>query len=237
MDPGELADLTEIQQVLARYAVGMTKDDIESVMAVFTADGSYSAFGDTYSVMAAAGELSTVPLPEALGLGSGENLNEHVVGQRWPTIARRQEMLREAIQIIRELHTGELVDWKGEHFEVDSARIWDVPDVPVPIAAAVSGDRSVQTFAPLADHLIAVEPKKDLVDAWHDARRATGLPGDVRVIHRKVLKVLGILLPMQGGHPARSVALHKWHCVPPAAPDGKSCVSLLEGILTTSTLC
>jgi hypothetical protein len=47
---GELADLAEIQQVLARYAVGMTKDDIESVMAVFTPDGSYSAFGDTYSL-------------------------------------------------------------------------------------------------------------------------------------------------------------------------------------------
>ena len=64
-----------------------------------------------------------------LGVGSGENLNEHVVGKGWPTVARRQEMLREAIQIIRELFTGELVDWKGEYFEVDSARLWDVPDV------------------------------------------------------------------------------------------------------------
>jgi G6PDH family F420-dependent oxidoreductase len=117
-----------------------------------------------------------------LGLGSGENLNEHVVGKRWPTIVRRQEMLREAIQIIRELWTGDLVDWAGEHFEVDSARIWDIPDVPVAIAAAVSGRKSIETFAPIADHLIAVEPDKDLVDSWHDARRATGLPGDVRVV-------------------------------------------------------
>ncbi|MGY4647870.1 LLM class F420-dependent oxidoreductase [Mycobacterium sp. URHB0021] len=117
-----------------------------------------------------------------LGLGSGENLNEHVVGKRWPTVARRHEMLKEAIQIIRELLAGELVDWKGEHFEVDSARLWDIPEIPLPIAAAVSGSRSVGVFAPLADHLIAVQPDKDLVDAWHDARRATGLPGDVRVI-------------------------------------------------------
>jgi G6PDH family F420-dependent oxidoreductase len=117
-----------------------------------------------------------------LGLGSGENLNEHVVGKGWPTVTRRQEMLREAIQLIRELFTGEIVDWRGEHFQVDSARLWDVPDVPVAIAAAVSGERSVETFAPLADHLIAVEPDKDLVDAWHRARKATGLPGDVRVI-------------------------------------------------------
>jgi G6PDH family F420-dependent oxidoreductase len=117
-----------------------------------------------------------------LGVGSGESLNEHVVGQGWPAIARRQEMLREAIQIIRELFTGEVVDWRGEYFQVDSARLWDLPDVPVAIAAAVSGDRSVEMFAPLADHLIAVQPDRDLVDSWADARRATGLPGDVRVI-------------------------------------------------------
>ncbi|MCW2517790.1 MAG: luciferase family protein [Mycobacterium sp.] len=117
-----------------------------------------------------------------LGLGSGENLNEHVVGHRWPTVKRRQDMLREAIQIIRELFTGEVVDWKGDYFEVDSARLWDVPEVPVAIAAAVSGQRSVETFSPLADHLIAVEPKKDLVDGWHGARKATGLPRESRVI-------------------------------------------------------
>lgn len=117
-----------------------------------------------------------------LGLGSGENLNEHVVGKGWPTIVHRQDMLREAIQIIRELWTGELVDWAGEHFAVDSARLWDIPDVPVSIAAAVSGEKSVETFAPIADHLIAVEPDKELVDSWHDARRATGLPGDVKVV-------------------------------------------------------
>jgi G6PDH family F420-dependent oxidoreductase len=117
-----------------------------------------------------------------LGVGSGENLNEHVVGGRWPTVSRRQQMLKEAIQIIRELFTGELIDWKGDYYEVDSARIWDLPETPVAIATAVSGERSVDMFAPLSDHLIAVEPNKELVDAWHDARRATGLPGDVRVI-------------------------------------------------------
>ena len=117
-----------------------------------------------------------------LGVGSGENLNEHVVGQGWPTIKRRQDMLREAVQIIRELFTGELVDWKGDYFEVDSARLWDVPEVPVAIAAAVSGERSVETFSPLVDHLIAVEPDKELVDGWHAARKGTGLPGDSRVI-------------------------------------------------------
>src|SRR6187402_3579312 len=72
-----------------------------------------------------------------LGLGSGENLNEHITGDGWPPVAQRQDMLEEAAQIIRALHTGELVTWEGEYFRVDSARIWDAPDGGVPIGLAV----------------------------------------------------------------------------------------------------
>jgi len=100
-----------------------------------------------------------------LGLGSGENLNEHVVGEGWPSIAVRQDMLEEAVTIIRELHTGELVTWEGDYFRVDSARIWDAAEVP--IGLAVSGDESIERFAPLGDHLIAVTPEKELVDGWN----------------------------------------------------------------------
>src|SRR6478609_2209892 len=78
-----------------------------------------------------------------LGLGAGENLNEHVVGRGWPSVRVRQEMLGEAVQIIRELFGGDLVDFTGEHFRVESARLWDLPDEPVPLAIAVSGGRSV----------------------------------------------------------------------------------------------
>ncbi|MGZ4445314.1 MAG: LLM class F420-dependent oxidoreductase [Nocardioides sp.] len=102
-----------------------------------------------------------------LGLGSGENLNEHVVGAGWPAVDARQEMLAEAIEIIRELHTGELVSFRGDHFDVDSARVWDCPDGGVPLAVAVAGDKGVERFAALADHLIAVEPRADLVEAWN----------------------------------------------------------------------
>jgi G6PDH family F420-dependent oxidoreductase len=107
-----------------------------------------------------------------LGLGSGENLNEHVVGEGWPAVAQRQDMLEEAVQIIRELHTGELVTWEGDYFRVDSARIWDLPDGGVPIGLAVSGDASIARFAPLGDHLIAVEPDASLVTGWAEARGA-----------------------------------------------------------------
>ncbi|WAC91987.1 LLM class F420-dependent oxidoreductase [Mycobacterium sp. Aquia_213] len=107
-----------------------------------------------------------------LGLGSGENLNEHVVGKGWPSVEQRQDMLCEAIKIIRELFGGRLVTWRGDYFQVDSARLWDVPDVPVGIGVAMSGPKSVEKFAKLADHLIAVQPDKDLVDSWHVARQA-----------------------------------------------------------------
>jgi G6PDH family F420-dependent oxidoreductase len=101
-----------------------------------------------------------------LGLGSGENLNEHVVGEGWPAVDARQDMLEEAVQIIRELHTGELVTYDGAYFRVDSARIWDLPEEGVPIGLAVSGEKSIERFAPLGDHLIAVEPDAELVKGW-----------------------------------------------------------------------
>ena len=117
-----------------------------------------------------------------LGVGSGENLNEHVVGLGWPAIATRQEMLDEAIRIIRELHTGELVDHHGEYFTVESARIWDLPEQPVPIGVAVSGSESISTFAPLADHLIAVEPDESIVSTWNSVDGAPRIGERARAI-------------------------------------------------------
>lgn len=104
-----------------------------------------------------------------LGLGSGENLNEHVIGEGWPSVDVRQAMLEEAIHIIRALHTGDLITWEGDYFRVDSARIWDVPDKAVPIAVAVSGDNSIIRFSDLGDHLVAVEPDSELIENWDDA--------------------------------------------------------------------
>ncbi|GAA4726142.1 LLM class F420-dependent oxidoreductase [Pedococcus ginsenosidimutans] len=112
-----------------------------------------------------------------LGLGSGENLNEHVVGEGWPMVGVRQDMLEEAIHIIRELHTGELVTWQGEYFRVDSARVWDCPDGGVPIGVAVSGEKSYERFGPLADHVIAVQPDGELVKGFLDSRRSAARDG------------------------------------------------------------
>ncbi len=108
-----------------------------------------------------------------LGLGSGESLNEHVVGEGWPSVDVRQDMLVEAIEIIRALHTGDLVTYDGQYFRVDSARVWDTPEGGVPLATAVSGSKSIERFASLVDHMIAVEPDEALVTGWDDAHDAT----------------------------------------------------------------
>ena len=104
-----------------------------------------------------------------LGLGAGENLNEHVVGAGWPPVNVRHEMLREAIQIISSLFDGGYVNFAGDHYRVDSAKLWDLPEQRVPIAVAVSGAQSISEFAPLVDHLVAVEPERELLEQWDAA--------------------------------------------------------------------
>ncbi|MFI6978965.1 LLM class F420-dependent oxidoreductase [Embleya sp. NPDC050154] len=110
-----------------------------------------------------------------LGLGSGENLNEHVVGGGWPAADVRQEMLGEAVEIIRALFAGGYVDHHGTHFDVESAKLWDLPDRPPPIGIAVSGRQSCALAGRLADLVIATEPEGGLLTEF-DRHGGTGKP-------------------------------------------------------------
>ncbi|MCW2507834.1 MAG: Flavin-dependent oxidoreductase, F420-dependent methylene-tetrahydromethanopterin reductase, partial [Modestobacter sp.] len=111
-----------------------------------------------------------------LGLGTGENLNEHVVGAGWPPADVRQEMLVEAIHIIGDLFDGEgYTNFRGEHFDVESAKLWDLPDKRVPIGVAASGKQSCEIAGELADAMIAVEPQAELGD-YFDAAGGAGKP-------------------------------------------------------------
>jgi G6PDH family F420-dependent oxidoreductase len=110
-----------------------------------------------------------------LGLGAGENLNEHVVGRGWPPANVRHEMLYEAVRIIRELFAGGYVDFAGQHFRVDSATLWDVADEPPDIGLAVSGEQSATLAGELADAMIAVEPDPELGDLF-DRAGGSGKP-------------------------------------------------------------
>jgi G6PDH family F420-dependent oxidoreductase len=104
-----------------------------------------------------------------LGLGSGENLNEHIVGGGWPPADQRQKRLVEAVEIIRALFDGGYVNYDGRFFQVNSAKLWDLPDTPVPIGVAVSGEQSCELFAPLADVMVAISPEAHLVSKWRKA--------------------------------------------------------------------
>jgi G6PDH family F420-dependent oxidoreductase len=111
-----------------------------------------------------------------LGLGSGENLNEHVVGQRWPAVGVRHRMLREAVDIIAALLDGaQSLNYRGEHFDIEQARLWDLPDERVPIGIAVSGPDSCRLAGEKGDVMIAVEPESELGEMF-DAAGGAGKP-------------------------------------------------------------
>jgi G6PDH family F420-dependent oxidoreductase len=110
-----------------------------------------------------------------LGLGSGEHLNEHVVGGGWRPVDVRHRMLREAVEIIRGLWQGGYVNYDGEFFDVQSAKIWDLPDELPPIGIAVSGPQSCRLAGELADVMIAVAPDPSLGEAF-DAAGGRGKP-------------------------------------------------------------
>lgn len=104
-----------------------------------------------------------------LGLGAGERLNEHVIGGGWPSARIRHQRLAEAAEIIRDLFSGDYVNYSGRYFEVDHARLFDLPDTPVPIGIAVSGPESIQIAASHGDAMIATEPDGELVAQYAQA--------------------------------------------------------------------
>jgi G6PDH family F420-dependent oxidoreductase len=111
-----------------------------------------------------------------LGLGSGENLNEHVVGRRWPAVGTRHQMLSEAVDIIAGLFDGQgSLNYRGRHFDVEQAKLWDLPEQRVPIGIAVSGPDSCKLAGARADLMIAVEPKAELGEMF-DAAGGSGKP-------------------------------------------------------------
>jgi G6PDH family F420-dependent oxidoreductase len=110
-----------------------------------------------------------------LGLGSGENLNEHVIGRDWPPVDVRHEMLEEALHIIRPLLAGETVTFRGRHLQAEAARLWDRPADPPAIGVAVSGPASCALAGAHADAMIAVEPDAGLGEQF-DAAGGTGKP-------------------------------------------------------------
>lgn len=111
----------------------------------------------------------------ALGLGTGENLNEHVLGDRWPPAAVRREMLSEAIDVIRMLLTGTSRNHRGTYYTVENAFLHSKPEQPPPILVAASGPKAIELAAEKSDGLIALAPESAIVERF-DAHGGSGKP-------------------------------------------------------------
>jgi coenzyme F420-dependent glucose-6-phosphate dehydrogenase len=123
------------------------------------------------AIVAQAAATAATMLPGRfwLGVGSGENLNEHILGDRWPETAVRQEMLAEAIEVIRELWKGGLTSHHGPHFTVENARLYTLPDEPPPIVVGAAGERATELAGRLGDGLIALVPEPDVIERFRAA--------------------------------------------------------------------
>ncbi len=124
---------------------------------------------------AAATAAAMLPGRFFLGVGTGENLNEHILGGRWPPPHERREMLAEAIEIIRLMWQGGMRSHKGKHYTVENARIYTLPEQPPPILMAAGGKRSARLAGRIADGLISVVAQPDVVQVFVD-----GGPGKPR---------------------------------------------------------
>ncbi|MEU7530601.1 TIGR03557 family F420-dependent LLM class oxidoreductase [Saccharothrix sp. NPDC042600] len=103
-----------------------------------------------------------------LGVGSGEALNEHILGDPWPAASVRLEMLEEAVEVIRKLHTGEDVEHRGKHYTVENARIYTLPDQPVPIYVSAFGPKAAQLAGRIGDGFCSTIPDAELVKRFHE---------------------------------------------------------------------
>jgi G6PDH family F420-dependent oxidoreductase len=104
-----------------------------------------------------------------LGVGTGEALNEHITGGPWPSAEDRLDMLSEAVELIRELLTGKLITFHGQHYTVDTARLYSVPDSPPPIYVSGFGEKAVQLAARIGDGYMCVQPSADLVRLYRES--------------------------------------------------------------------
>jgi G6PDH family F420-dependent oxidoreductase len=104
-----------------------------------------------------------------LGVGTGERLNEHVVGAGWPAVTTRHEMLREALEIIRLLWSGGYHSYEGKHLRLEDARVFDLPDELPDIAVAAGGPEAARIAGELGDALFVTEPRPDLIAAYDEA--------------------------------------------------------------------
>jgi coenzyme F420-dependent glucose-6-phosphate dehydrogenase len=135
------------------------------------------------AIIAQAAATVTAMMPGRffLGVGSGENLNEHILGDHWPPAPARQEMLVEAIAVIRQLWEGGYQSFDGTYYTVENARIYTLPEEPPGIVMAASGPRAATLAGEVADGLWTVAPQEELIEKFTDAGGSGPKYGQVTV--------------------------------------------------------
>jgi coenzyme F420-dependent glucose-6-phosphate dehydrogenase len=118
---------------------------------------------------AAATSAAMMPGRFFLGVGTGENLNEHVLGDRWPSTSERREMLEEAIAVMRRLWEGDLCSFEGKHYRVVNARVFTMPEEPISVAVAAGGVEAAELAGRVGDALVSTSPDAEIVAAYRDA--------------------------------------------------------------------
>jgi len=103
-----------------------------------------------------------------LGVGSGEALNEHILGDAWPDADERLEMLEEAVEVLRLLWSGGSRSHRGRHYRVENARIYDLPEHPPEILVSGFGQKSVKLAAKIGDGYVTTMPDADLIELYRD---------------------------------------------------------------------
>jgi coenzyme F420-dependent glucose-6-phosphate dehydrogenase len=123
------------------------------------------------AIIAQAASTSAALMPGRffLGVGTGENLNEHILGDRWPAHDMREAMLEEAVEIIRTLWQGDTLTYRGEYYTVENARIYTLPEQLPPILMAASGPRAAECAGRIADGLITTAPDAELLKQFEAA--------------------------------------------------------------------
>jgi G6PDH family F420-dependent oxidoreductase len=104
-----------------------------------------------------------------LGVGTGEALNEHILGHRWPIPEVRLQMLAEAVDIMRRLWTGETVDHHGDIFTVENARLFDPPEADIPVVVSAFGQAAAEVAARIGDGYWGHAPEAELVERYTSA--------------------------------------------------------------------
>jgi G6PDH family F420-dependent oxidoreductase len=109
-----------------------------------------------------------------LGVGTGEALNEHIFGDRWPEAEERREMLEEAVEVIRTLWRGGVQSHRGRHYRVEHARVYDLPETPPKIIVSGFGPKAVEMAARIGDGYCTVGPDAESVEQYRAAASGSG---------------------------------------------------------------